>query len=183
MALTLNADSTEWATLAELKKHLGRNVDTAQDSELTLVLEAAHEAVEAHIGPVLWRTVSETVRARSGVVLLRTAPVVSVTALTASLLPVSHVLHAEAGILTVGTEGDLEATYVAGRTLVPAAVRLATLIIAAHLWEQQQRRSRTLPGRDLATVPMVEDQAVPMGFAVPARALELLAPYRRVVIA
>jgi hypothetical protein len=65
--------------------------------------------------------------------------------------------------------GHLTITYVAGYSIVPAEVGLATRIILQHLWETQ-RGSRGGPrpgGLDVTAVPG-------MGFAVPNRAVELL---------
>jgi hypothetical protein len=53
---------------------------------------------------------------------------------------------------------------------------MATLIIAGHLWETQRGNSpvaSALPAEDYS--PGV----VGMGFAIPARAMDLLAPYLR----
>jgi hypothetical protein len=74
--------------------------------------------------------------------------------------------------------------YTAGRSDVPASIRLGVLIVAAHLWETQRR-----PGFTSATPAGfggsgdIPDVPVGRGFAIPARAEELFARYRQVGVA
>lgn len=59
-------------------------------------------------------------------------------------------------------------------TAVPASLRLAVLIIAAHLWELQRTpgaRTQLYGGSGVST-------PLPRGYAIPNRAVELMAPYR-----
>lgn len=167
MPLTLTATSTEFVALPEVKAHANVTSSVA-DIELEMMRGAAQDVVEGLVGPVLHRVVTETVTARSGVVVLRVAPVVSLTTVTPvpSVLPV---LDGPTGILR-GVVGTVDVAYVAGRTSVPDAIRLATLIIAGHLWETQRGSSPTA---------LQEEDPAPagIGYAIPNRALDLLGPY------
>jgi hypothetical protein len=174
VALTLTADSIEWVTLDEVKAHL--NVTSAtSNEELILVQQAAQGAVEGIIGPVLWRAVTEDVTSSwRGVAVLSMAPVVSVTSLTSSGYAATYTLNTTIGTLTgVSHTGALVATYVAGRATVSDDIRYATLIIAAHLWETQ---------RGNAPTPGFNEEAFGgtpgVGYAIPNRAQDLLAPHR-----
>lgn len=59
---------------------------------------------------------------------------------------------------------------------IPPDLKLATLIIAAHLWETQR-----VPGANRGSFG--QQAPVPSGFAIPNRAATLLGPYRIPVIA
>lgn len=59
-----------------------------------------------------------------------------------------------------------------------ASVKLAVKIIAAHLWQLQRRQ----PGTAATAAYQVGDAAPKTGFAIPARAAQLLAPFTGVVI-
>jgi hypothetical protein len=174
MPLTLTAFSTEWVTVSELKDFANITSSSA-DAELDLMRDAAQDAVEGLVGPVLWRNVTETVVALGGVAVLGYRPVVSLTSVLHEGAAVTYTTTGTAGILT-GIRGyngrDLTVTYVAGRTTVPAALRLATLIIAAHLWETQRGNSPS------SALPLAEETAAfGMGYGIPNRAKDLLAPY------
>lgn len=175
MPLTITSTTTEFVTLDEVKAHL--NVTGANnDSEIDLVSKAAQELVEGIVGPVRWRSVEQSAPVGSTLAVLSVAPVVSVTSVSYSgvtyLEPVT--LDLDAGVLTGLTGGsDGTIVYVAGRAQCPDAIRLAALIIAGHLWRTQlgSAPSGALPVDD-------ESQQPPgLGFAIPSRALDLLAPY------
>lgn len=178
MPLTITAASTEFISLTEVKAHANVPATaTAHNDELNLFRGAAEEAVQGIIGPVLHRTVTESVHASRGVVLLRYSPVVSVTSLTASGTAVTYTLDVAAGVLRdVNTYGKLDVTYVAGRTVVPDSVRVAGLIIAAHLWETQKGNAPSSGG----ALPDTGEDGFPgfgMAYSIPNRARDLLMPY------
>lgn len=171
----ITPSTTEFISLDEVKAQTNVPAsDTSHDTELDLFREAAQEQVEALVGPVLQRQVVETVRARpSGVVFLNQSPVVSVDTLTASGQPVTgYTLNNADGLLTgLVTAGDLVVTYTVGRTEAPASLRVAALIIAAHLWDTQRGNAPSAMPDDLTPVEFG------LGYSLPNRALELLAPY------
>lgn len=177
MPLPISSSTTEFITLAEVKQHANIPAsNTANDVELERFRSAAQEHVESLVGPVLWRVVvGETVHAHAGVVVLPLAPVVSVESLTSSGVAVSFALRKAAGLLLdVRASGDLALSFTAGRESCPDAIRVAALIIAEHLWRTQrggQSESTALPGEDFGAV------SPGLGYAIPNRALELLAPY------
>lgn len=171
MPLTINANTTEWVIVDEVKKHANITSSTSDD-ELQLMCEAAQDMVEGLIGPVLWRTVTQRINANGSTLVLNTLPVVSVTSLTSGGSPATFTA-VDGGMLTdVTVRGDVVVTYVAGRTEVPGAVRLATLIIAAHLWQTQLGSAPTQLQDGFNSEPTVG-----VGYAIPNRAADLLAPY------
>jgi hypothetical protein len=103
-------------------------------------------------------------------------------AVTTPLTLSDYELDADTGLLRLASGGRFygtyTVTYTSGRDDLPAAIRLAVLVIAEHLWETQ---------RGAAPVgPLSADDtfATPgLGYAIPNRALELLAPYRRPAVA
>lgn len=176
MALTITAADTLFVTLDELKDHL--NITSARDdAELMLTLGAATDAVEGLVGPVLHRTVVETVYPTwTGRIVLRQGPVVSVTSFLTNETPSTYTADLQSGILSdLTTTGTSVVTYVAGRAVVPDGIRLATLIIAGHLWNTQ--RGANSPSTGLQGEDGYEPQPG-LGYAIPARALDLLAPYK-----
>lgn len=176
MALAITDATTEFVSLAEVKRHLNiDDTDPANDDELDMLRSAAQEHVENLIGPVLHRTVTEQVRASGGFVTLGTVPVLSVTSLAATDGPITgYTPDVGAALLSnVRTSVNATVTYRVGRDSCPDAVRLATLIVAAHMW-------RTQLGNSPSALP---DEEAGQGFdpssadEVPSRARALLRPY------
>jgi hypothetical protein len=103
-------------------------------------------------------------------------------ATTSDLLLTDYELDADTGIVRLASggwfAGSYRVTYSVGRPTVPAAVRLGILIVAGHLWETQRGAAPVGP---LATDDTFATPGA--GFAVPNRAVELLAPYRQPSIA
>lgn len=166
-------------TLAELKPHLTQGASTAhldgQEAELQSILDAAEQHVERMVGPLTVTSVADEVHTGPGPLLLRRYPVVSVTSATSGGAVVSDLdLDAGAGLL-YGTfswaHRSVKVSYTAGRSVVPADLKMAVLIIAAHLWQTQR-----VPGRSPGMAGSETDGA-PRGFAIPNRAVELMAPY------
>lgn len=175
MPLISTSGAAEIVTLAELKAHANIPAgNTTSDVELDLLRLAAQEAVEGLVGPVVWRSFTETVRHSGGVVVLRHAPVAEVTSFTAAGTAVTgYTLDGPAGLLTgVTASGDLSITYSAGRSTVPPAIKVATLIIGRHLWDTQR-------GNAPSALPTVDETAPQfgVGYAIPNRAMDLLAPF------
>lgn len=171
MPLTINANTTEWITVDEVKRHA--NITSAtSDDEIDLMRDAAQDAVEGLIGPVLWRTVTQRISANGSTLVLNTLPVVSVTSLTLDGTSVTYTAVDGGMLADVAVTGDVVATYIAGRTVVPGAVRLAALIIAAHLWQTQLGSAPTQLQDGFNAEPTVG-----VGYAIPNRAADLLAPY------
>jgi hypothetical protein len=183
---------SQFATLSDLKPHLNKQ-SSADDAELQVMLDAATEVVASYVGDYVSGAVSERVVARGGQVLLSRRPVVGDVTLTtvpgwgsltgwdsitsAGGQVTGHTVDAASGVVyDVAACGPLTATYTVGASTVPAAVTLATVIIAGHLYETQ---------RGVAPTPLAPDQGdefalTPgLGFAIPNRAKELIEPYVR----
>lgn len=173
MPVTITDATTEFVTLAEVKRH-ANIASAAADDELRMIVGAAQDHVESLIGPVLHRTVTQTVATARGTVLLDTRPVVSITSVMTGGLSASGYVLNPAGFVENLRGWSLTITYMVGRASCPDAVRLATCIIAAHLWRTQLGGSPSaLPDENGSDSP----PAFGAGIAPPARAADLLAPY------
>ena len=167
-------------TLADLKAHLDKTTNT-DDVELSEMLEAAVDVVEGIVGPVTAKTVTETHTSSSGVLVLNRVPVAGLVSVAqygaAQDLALFHA-DPDSGILSrvdgYGFAGPVTVTYSVGRPNVPAAIRLAVLIIAAHLWETQ--RGNTGGGPIAAEAEAFGAPSI-AGYAIPNRARDLLARY------
>lgn len=164
---------------------------TSHDDELQVFVEGITKALEAHVGPVENRSVTETHEVPScGVQLLvlHQVPAVSLTSVTAVLAsgtgynlasldldgPTGTVRRLDGGRLY----GPLRITYTAGRGAVPATINLAARIMVQHMWRTQYGAARGLSniggGDDFA----VTEPIVGWGYAIPNRVLQLLEPYK-----
>lgn len=168
----------EFASLEDLKTHL--NVQSSDnDDELLLMLDAAGEMVGSLVGSFDAVAVTERVAANGGTtIVLSQRPTGSVTltdywgnALT------GFTVNAAAGLVydVPSYTAPLTASYSAGDGTAPAAVRLATVIIAAHLWETQ--RGPASPSGPLAASADDFSTVPGLGYAIPNRARELLQPF------
>lgn len=173
-------------TVADLKTHLDIT-SGGDDAELQDMLDAAVDVVENIVGPISPRPVTETHYAVSGPTLVtRRAPVASVTNLSTRLYPGlawadqsvgDYVVDGDTGVIRTATgymlRGDVTITYLAGYATVPTAVFLATLIIAANLWETQ-RGADPLPANSTDDISSANVGFAP---AIPDRAKTLLEPF------
>jgi hypothetical protein len=171
-------------TLTDLKAHLNKTSTTADDAELADMLDAAVDVVEGIVGPVTTSPVTETHRVSSDVLVLRRMPVAGLVSVSPGSLA-DFALDVDSGLLRrvdgYGFVGPVTVTYSVGRPMVPAAISLAILIIAGHLWETQRGTSPSAlslqqPGAEPLDAPVA-------GYAIPNRARDLLARYVRVSIA
>lgn len=177
--------AAELLSLDDAKQHLNLT-STASDAELEVYLAAVTDAIEAYIGPVGRRTVTETAYPSSGVLLLRTTPVLSLTSVTpyasAALTVGSLVVDTSAGIVYPGTYGGFWATsytvvYVAGRAAVPAAVNMAARLVLQRLWETQRGGSAS-PQIIGAASPDLGVEQTAFSYLMAYGVREMLAPYR-----
>lgn len=195
------AGPTVLVTLAEVKTHLNKT-DSSDDAELQGFVDAATPIIENIGGPVIQRTIVEYYDGGQSRLELNSLPIVSVTSIIETYGQTNYTLtevtlggastgfgftmdyltgqvirrayNAEARF-PVGAN-NVQVTYVAGRTAVPANVRLAALMLIQHLWSTSQlNRNGGRPsfgGDDSFTAGA--------GFAVPNRVRELLQPTPRV---
>jgi hypothetical protein len=140
--------STPPVGLPEFLDHLNMTAEDATDvDELELTLEAATDLVESHVGPMVAREVTQVASTSpDGTIVLRSWPVSSVTTITdpdGGEVDVETV-EQYAGVLSVPYPGVAfgagrhTVVYEAGWVEVPAALKLATMIVARHLWETQR---------------------------------------------
>lgn len=177
--------ATELLSIEDARQHLNLTSDD-QDAELEVYLAAVTEAIEAYIGPVGRRTVTETVYPSSGVLLLRTTPVLSLTSVTpylsAALTVGSLTVDTSAGIVYPGSYGGFYASrydvvYVAGRAAVPAAVNLAARLVLQRLWDTQQGQSVS-PRAGFGAEDLGDTGTAAFAYVKSYGVRELLDPYR-----
>jgi hypothetical protein len=166
-------------SMAEARAHLNLT-DTTDDEEVRSWLETVTRVVESKAGEVVAKSYTERHRA-GGSLWLRHGPVISITSIAPWLGTGSTYAPADVRVTESGrvemlsglcfTGGPYAVTYLAGRTVVPANIRDAAKIILKHCWETQ-RGASALPLQAADEMSMVPG----FGFAVPNRALELLAP-------
>lgn len=150
------------------------------DDELRLYIAATTAVIENEIGKVLPDTVTETFDGGNTAVLLseRASAITSVT--VNGVATSAYVANLTAGIVYAGSTSaprpftagiqNVVVTYTTGSTTVDPNVILAARIIAAHQYQVgQQGRS----GRGRA---IDETTILGSGYAVPTRAMQLLAP-------
>lgn len=166
-----------FADLSDLKAHLNYPASKSRDdAELQLMLDAAADVVTALVGGYSGAVVSEVFAVRGGTVFLNAVPSGTVTVTNDYGSPVTGFSVRPAARLLVGVaaEGYVTVSYDADGGFIPHAVKLATLIIAGHLWETQRGTSPSQLGLQQAD----ESGFIPgRGFAIPDRARELLAPF------
>ena len=176
-------------SLDDLKEHLNISAsDTTDDAELSRTLLVATEMAERHCNRALRRkTVTDTFDGDTDALLLRNAPVLSVTSVVengTTLSATDYTLDASAGILYRGSSTAcfewldgrqvVTVTYVAGYTNPPQIAQQAVLELTRHLWQTQRGNVAlpTLGGVDDYTYAANSGQA----WSLPNRVRELLAP-------
>lgn len=172
--------------LAEAKRQL-RLTSTDRDDDLRLFIAAATIAVEDHIGrKLVRRTITGETHLRvNGALILNRSPVLSLVSLATldatTTWDVSG-LHVDepTGIVTPLSGGrpygNLAATYVCGKRIIPANELLACRIITEHLWQTMRpfSNSAATPGPGALEDSLDSRAGGLVGFAIPNRALELL---------
>lgn len=165
-------------SLADAKAQLNITSDR-DDEELRSWIEATTALVEQFTGLCVTQTFTETHRINGSgtrAIVLKHTPVrdvISVDGAPLSSLSVSNdtgVVRCPGGLLY----GSVTVTYTAGRTVIPASITKAALIILQHLWQTQRNTFRGgLPGVSGDTEIMPG-----LGYAIPNRAMQLMEPYR-----
>lgn len=165
-----------FATINDVKLHLRKTAGAnADESSLTLNLDSAEQVMTYLIGASSVVSGSEQVEVyRSGQAILSRRPLATVTGLTRSGVTLDHtqvaVVDAMGAVVAVPFgRGLYTATYGAGNAAVTANMKLACCIIAQHMWRLMNGGGGApYPGQDEVTI-------IGAGYAVPNRALELLA--------
>lgn len=178
----VDATSAPAVSLSEVKAHLNMSgVDLDRDDELTQMVLAAQSAVEARVGPLTRRTVTETYSGGVPAIVL-TAPVIGVSSVSESgtaLDAADYSVSAGSGVLTrvsgysrsTWTSGfnNIAVTYTVGLAFIPPDLRQAVLELVRHLWTTQRGQMSGRRGGD--------EFVAGQGYSLPNRVLELLAPY------
>lgn len=147
--------------------------DTSQDDELSAYVRAVTAICERQVGAIV-RTVHVEKHDGGLAIALRHRPVLSLTSVAGVGYGIAQDvadldLDQDAGTFEridgVHMYGPVRVTYVAGRTDVAPNVSTAARIILQHLW--RVRLGNPVPSA-------FTDDPVPVGFAIPNRALELL---------
>nr|WP_223188246.1 hypothetical protein [Streptomyces sp. TRM68416] len=173
-------------SLADAKAHLNIKDSDRDDDEVRYWNNVTTRAVEYYVGPVVVRPVTEDHDVGPVELLaLRQTPARSLTSVTPVLdggttYDVTDLdLDGETGIVRRKDGGllcgPLRAAYTAGRPVVEENITGGARIILQHLWRTQRpgRRGGVAGGGDDYSVT----EPIPgLGYAVPNRALELLAP-------
>lgn len=175
-------------TLAEAKAQL--DIDsTSHDEELQSYIEGLTDPIEAIVGPVVQQAVTETHETPAcgaRVLVLRQAPVVSLTTVEAVYTGgTSYAVDSLTVDETTGTVrrldggrmyGTLRITYTAGRTQIPETIKMAAKILLQHMWRTQYGAARgNVGGSDDFDV---NEPVVGWGYAIPNRVLQLLERYK-----
>lgn len=182
------ADPGGIVSLDAAKRHLSIAKDTS-DVELRGWIAAVTEVIENLVGPCIIRSYDTVITQCGGSWWLPKAPVLSITTVTRvgygpAIDPASLYVVPETGEViqitpyTVSIDGTFAITYKAGRAVIPANIVQAALIVLKHLWETQRGQG---VGQGRATLGGEDDILLDPGmlWAVPRRAVELLAPHRR----
>jgi hypothetical protein len=176
-------------TVLDVKAQLNKSaLDNSDDAEIQAYIDAVSELIEAQVGPVMTRTLTQDfwpeTTARS--LVLTTWPVLTITSVVDALsgfdLTSWFVSDASSGVLhpkypgyfpPVGAGSHIVVTYTAGRASCPSTIRLAALFAVADLWKSQQGHGSrgSLPGED----DPIESTS---SGVLPRHVRELLAPYR-----
>jgi hypothetical protein len=170
------AASTQLLSLADAKAALNLTA-TTNDEELRGYIEATTALIEERIGPVVQRTVTETVTGWGSLVLSK-APVISVTSLAGVYTNATAVAAADvtvdsaSGIVTRLDRGSFlgetyEITYEAGRSTIKPNITQAAKVLLRHLWMTQRGSSSRGRGED-------DTANYPASYSMPNRVLELL---------
>jgi hypothetical protein len=165
------------ATLQEFKDWIKYGSGTTDDDELTLALTAASSWVEwRQSGPLSVTPFTERLHSSGEFLQPRKQPLVAVTSVTpqdgAALAASSYIVDTTNGFIQFRyggwASGWYTVAYTAGLAVIPERVKLAGMETSRHLWlVRNGSAARGYPGDDLVQTPL--------GFAVPARAEELMA--------
>ncbi len=169
--------------------------------QLQLFIDGARVVIEDIVGPVIQTVYDEFYDGGNPFITLRRRPVASVTSVTIYLGPVaypltqiatpdqgtlwSYIYETEGRVVRRGPGGGfidfpagletVQVVYTAGRTVIPANIKLACLELVRHNYQLTQQA-----GRPAFQGAAGEDVITPgSGFAIPNRVLDWLEAYKR----
>lgn len=165
------------ASLERFKDWLRQSTSVAnpRDDELLLALSSATEWVKYRLsGPLTVETFTERIYAHGCYLKQRKHPLVSVVSITpqdAGVLNSSaYIVDTTNSLIELRFDGPgwYTVVYTAGLTVITPRIELAGMEVARHLWKALNGTA----GRGRGAEELV---ATPLGFAVPARAEEMIA--------
>lgn len=192
--------------LPSVKAHLNFNnpLDTSQDDELRGFILAATPIVRDIVGPILPEAHTQFFSGGVRTIVPDFLPLISIQSVTeyyglsAFLLTEQQLggqmnafaftvdyqtgevtrrtFGGQAAMFAIGDK-NIKMLYTAGRTDIPYNVRLGALELIRHNWQLTQQGGRGRMRHSMAGGG--DEMTVPIGFAVPDRVVELLAPHRR----
>lgn len=161
----------------------------ARDADITAYVQAATPLIEHMTGRLLPETKTRRFDGGKSALLLsdNLANAAAVTAVTEDESPIAdYVVDAEARIIYAGTRSaprrfndgiqNIAVTYSTGYTEIPQALQLAARELVRHMVQVGKQAGRMGP---LANPNPGQNNAVPMGFILPERVIELCAPFRQ----
>lgn len=168
---------TSIVSLADVKEHL--NITSgAYDTELSRLMDAATAFVERQVGPVVARTITETVFP-TGASIFLSAPVISLTSMTTaygypSSYTVGNWTFRDRQLIPLygatWTPYPVTVVYEGGMNPVPADLYEATLDYIKWRWLSQRGPTPLpVPGDEYAVAPSA---------TVPYRVMEIIDGYR-----
>lgn len=191
--------------LASVKLHLNiPSTDTRQDTELQRFIDAADDLARDFCGPIAAEMHTEWHDGGRPTIALDWLPVASVTSVTeyvaastwnltyqplgSSIDSYGYTYDLDRGSITRRAVGqavsfpvgvkNVRVVYTSGRGgTAPASVFLGDLELIRHLWQLSQQGGR--PRFGAAGSLDADGAMVPSGFALPARVIELWAPFKR----
>jgi hypothetical protein len=165
-------------TLDEAKAHL--NIQgTTDDAELQTVIDAAEARLSQEVGPLAATEVSRRISGGGWELVLPVTPAMSLVSITpwagSALTLADLYLDTVTGLVTFNNPTLFAATYYdvvydAGRLTCPDDLLFAIKELVRHLWETQ--RGTPMTPDDTFDTPSV-------GYALPNRVMELIAPHRQ----
>lgn len=167
MALVVST-STAILTLAEVRAETN---NAGTDTQVQRYIDAATALVEDYCGPVVPRTVTQTVTGH-GVTILEGRVVSVDSVLLDGVAVTGYTVNLPAGLLYDAPRGAV-VTYTVGFDVIPDAIKQAALLTVQHAIESQAGAVPTTYGATDETF------VIARGFALPNAAKEYLAPYRR----
>lgn len=170
--------------LEEFKLHL-RFSTTVDDAQLLDTLVAVTDLMEETVGPVAPITFTEQHMVRGRVIVPRRHPLVSVTSIIphegAAMAADEYVPDTDLNLIYLSNtyaRARHQLVYLAGHNPWPSRLKLAGKIIAQHEWRVRNGTGGR-PSPDADSLEMIPGT----GYLVPYRALELMRPSLRPMVA
>lgn len=176
------APEAPFVTVAEFANHMNKpDPDPEDQAKLQDHLDAALEWVTEKVGPLTGVAQDFAVFTGGRFLVLPATHLLAVVSVTDpfgnDVTIAAQKIDRLAGIIEVPRSVSGEWTVRASTREHGKAVRLAVLIIASHLYETQRGRAGNAPRDAMHASGGMEGGSTPVGFAIPNRAADLLAPF------